>query len=100
MTPILLTDKDVRRFWSKVALPTAEGCMYWLAHRHAAGYGVFRLRKKLVKASRVSLHISVGEPPFEDAQAAHSCRNKHCVAPQHLRWATPFLATKSAARSR
>ena len=84
-----LTDSDLRRFWAKVALPDENGCMLWLAGIGPThGYARFKINDREGRASRVSLQIAVGPPPDEYAQAAHSCRNRHCVAPAHLRWAT------------
>lgn len=88
-TPIVLSERDVRRFWMKVALPDENGCMLWMAHKHPRGYGVFRLKDFRVKAHRVSLQLAVGDPTSDNAEGAHSCRRTDCVAPAHLRWATP-----------
>jgi hypothetical protein len=87
-----LSEADERRFWSKVALPDENGCMLWMAQIAPNGYGRFRLRRdeSPSTASRISLQISGGHPPSSHHEAAHSCRNKHCVAPAHLRWATPL----------
>ena len=76
------------RFWAKVALPDAEGCMLWLAGKSRDGYGAFWFAEGLRTAHRVSLILTEGEPPEPDMEAAHSCRNRDCVAPWHLRWAT------------
>lgn len=77
-----------RRFWSKVALPDENGCMLWLKYKAKDGYAKFSLGGKDVPAHRVSLIWSDGEPSSPELEAAHSCRNRHCVAPRHLRWAT------------
>lgn len=41
-----------------------------------------------VGAHRFSLWWTTGRPSSPRLLAAHSCRNRHCVAPAHLRWAT------------
>jgi hypothetical protein len=80
------------RFWAKVALPDENGCMLWLASLDRHGYGRFQVgpknKERAFPASRVSLFVAEGAPPTDGMHAAHSCRNKHCVAPAHLRWAT------------
>lgn len=58
------------RFWSKVALPDENGCMLWQG------------------ANRAALVLTSGDPLDPSLQAAHACRNRHCAAPTHLRWAT------------
>lgn len=82
------SDSDLRRFWSKVELPSPDGCMLWMATRYASGYGGFKAGGSMFRAHRVSLWLAEGPPPTDQHQAAHSCRDRHCVAPAHLRWAT------------
>lgn len=88
-TEIALSDSDLRRFWSKVSLPDSSGCMLWLGGRNNHGYGRLRTTTTHVGAHRVALVLSEGEPPADRPVAAHSCRNRHCVASGHLRWASP-----------
>lgn len=83
-----ITESDAHRFWSKVGLPTDAGCCLWLGARTGSGYGNFTSRGRFMPAHRVSLYLMVGEPPEGKTDAAHACRNRHCVAPDHLRWAT------------
>lgn len=83
-----LSDSDLRRFWSKVALPDANGCMLWLGDGVPFGYGHFMVRGSYHPSHRISLWTAVGEPKAPDLQAAHACRSRDCVAPEHLRWAT------------
>jgi hypothetical protein len=84
----MLRDKDLRRFWSKVSLPDDNGCMLWLKSLNSCGYGTFGFNGKSINAHRLSLIIAVGEPPKIKMDAAHSCKNKHCIAPDHLSWKT------------
>lgn len=85
---MILTDLLHSRFWSKVALPNAEGCMLWTDVPASGGYGRFRIGSRKVLAHRLSLILALGPPPEADMEAAHGCRNRLCVAPDHLRWAT------------
>lgn len=81
-----LTEKDERRFWSKVALPNEQGCMLWLGYVEK-GYGRFWFNGRMVRAHRVSYLLSYGPIPSGteiDHVRARGCTNKHCVAPDHL----------------
>lgn len=88
--PIHLSDVDTRKFWSHVSLPDADGCMLWVNRSIAStDYARFELGSgKRYWAHRVSCFLAHGEAPSPYYEAAHSCRNRRCVAPDHLRWAT------------
>ena len=71
------------RFWSKVALPDENGCMLWLASSKSNGYGQFGIGGKNLYAHRVAYLWLVGPIP-DELQLDHLCRNRKCVAPDHL----------------
>jgi len=79
-----------RHFWDNVALPDQAGCMQWLGFIQPNGYGKFYAsdRRLVVYAHRLSAVIAYGPPASPELVSAHSCRNRDCVAPTHLRWAT------------
>lgn len=58
-------------------------CLIW-PYTKSKGYGQY----KYSNAHRFVCRTIHGEPPI-GTQAAHSCGNKLCVNPAHLRWATP-----------
>lgn len=82
------TEEDTARFWVKVQPPNEVGCMLWTSALYPTGYGAFQSKSVTFYAHRVALTLSAGEPPEAGMQAAHACRNRHCVAPEHLAWAT------------
>lgn len=62
--------------------------MLWTGGKNKKGYGNFFWKGQHTGAHRFSLIMADGKPEG-DMEAAHSCRNKHCVAPNHLSWKTP-----------
>lgn len=82
-----LSDRDLRRFWSKVGLPDVQGCMNWLA-RDTDTYGYGRIsiglghRPPKYKAHRVAYALAYGDPG--ESVLDHLCRNHACCNPDHL----------------
>lgn len=85
---MILTERDQARFWSKVALPNANGCMLWLAGKSNVGYGQFSLGGAPKRAHRISYELAYGPIP-QGLFLDHLCRVRHCVAPLHLEAVTP-----------
>ena len=63
-------------------------CILWPYAKNPYGYGKLRINGKYVTASRYICSHYHGAEPFDKAEAAHSCGNRLCVNPSHLRWAT------------
>lgn len=77
---------DEERFWPKV--DKAGSCWLWTAARlDARGYGVFRLSGRNVVAHRVSYMWAFGDIPA-GYEVDHTCFNRSCVNPDHLRLLT------------
>jgi hypothetical protein len=76
-------EQDVRRFWSKVALPNEQGCMLWLASCQPSGYGQISIGGTMRLAHRVSYQLAYGPVP-DGLVTDHLCRVRHCVAPEHF----------------
>jgi hypothetical protein len=77
------------RYWSKVDRRGPDECWPWLAGKGGHGYGVFYPGGgKQELAHRMALKLTVGEPEGGRNHALHSCGNKPCCNPAHLRWGT------------
>lgn len=89
MKPIELSEKDKRRFWSKVAPPNDAGCMLWTAGTGIDGrYGRIQIAGKAYYAHRVAYVIAHDQQIAEKAVIDHKCRVTLCVNPEHLHHVT------------
>lgn len=87
--PEILTEKESRRFWSKVnkdgpvvKLELGE-CWEWTASLSKNGYGKFSLKNATISAHRLVYTIKHGSISC-DSEVDHLCRNRKCVKPDHL----------------
>jgi hypothetical protein len=85
MKPPELSEKDMSRFWSKVARTLPNDCWVWRGGRHANGYGQFGYGPfggvRMLGAHRVALFLATGAwPPV----VMHKCDNCPCCNPAHL----------------
>lgn len=81
---VIESERFQSRFWGKVSLPNAQGCMEWLAARDPNGYGRFGVWGKRTRlAHHVSIWLAVREDPAGRV-VRHSCDNPPCVNPLHL----------------
>ena len=76
---------DAERFWEKVK-KTAE-CWIWTGANIGNGYGVFRINGGNRVAHRVSFEWANGPIPA-GLEVDHTCFNRLCVKPSHLRLLT------------
>jgi hypothetical protein len=83
--PFIKTGQDVERFWDKVK--RGPGCWQWQGKPMDTGYGGIRFGGKNRTAHRVSYELNTGPIPA-GMQIDHSCRNRLCVNPAHLRLVT------------
>jgi hypothetical protein len=64
-----------------------ENCWLWKKQLNIWGYGKCQWKKKNMIAHRASFICFKGEIP-NNLQVLHSCRNRNCINPDHLRLGT------------
>jgi hypothetical protein len=82
---VRLTEKDLRRFMSKISPEPMSGCWLWEAGLNKDGYGVFGLggrAGRMYLAHRVAYMHFIGEIP-DGLVLDHTCRNPCCCSPWH-----------------
>ena len=68
-----------------------EGCWVWQKRLDSAGYTIKHIKNKRWSLHRY-VHIILGNnpPPSSKHTIDHICRNRACINPDHLRWATAY----------
>lgn len=91
---------DIERFWSKVDKSDQEGCWPWTAAKDRDGYGHFKVKKRMWRASRW-IFEQVNGSLISSEVVRHHCDNPPCVRPDHLLRGTVLdNATDAVARGR
>lgn len=83
---IVLTEKDVVRFWAKVDRRGPDECWLWLASKDPCGYGRIGLNRRLEGAHRIAFVLGTGGQPGA-LHVLHNCPGgdkPECVNPAHL----------------
>lgn len=67
---------------------SSDECLRWPFGKAGHGYGGATYNGHNAFAHRIVCVLANGNPHGERTEAAHSCGNRWCVNPAHLRWAT------------
>ena len=84
---IQLSDRDLRRFWTKIKIGSAGQCWLWTAGTNG-NYGQFRMPSCKLGAHRVAWATIHGQIPA-GLEVLHTCDTPLCCNPAHL-----FLGTQ------
>jgi hypothetical protein len=75
------------RFWSNVNVLDKESCWDWLLSVCGSGYGQVRISiptRSKINTHRIAYELFYGPIP-KGTSVLHSCNNKRCCNPNHLR---------------
>lgn len=62
-----------------------ESCWLWIGKTHKSGYGYLHYDKKFYYAHKFSKEYSLGRTINSGFECCHTCFNKLCVNPDHIR---------------
>jgi len=92
--------KDLVYLQSRCIVEPETNCWVWQRSVYSGGYGAIGDDGRIKLAHRVAYESLVGPIP-PDTQVLHSCDNRRCINPEHLRLGTNDDNVKDAlARSR
>jgi hypothetical protein len=88
---MIMNERDLERFMSKVFYDTNGGCWLWMDALSPDGYGVFGIKNR-TKGAHVYSHEHFIGPVPDGHQVDHAtCAVRCCVNPAHIEAVTPAV---------
>ena len=78
-----MTEKQIRRFWSRVQVGADDECWLWIGGHDGCGYGQMCVGNCLHKAHRLAWELDNGKLN-NNTSLYHTCTNRDCCNPKHL----------------
>ena len=75
------------RFWGNVAIRSKGECWPWTGYLDGKGYGIFKIGRRMLIASRTAYAIANDSVP-QSLCVMHKCDNPPCCNPLHLELGT------------
>ncbi len=82
------TGEPLRELMMLIANPEPDVCIEFPGKKNGSGYGVLSVHSKPRLAHQVSLEVSGFERPTPKHEVRHSCQNRPCINPLHIKWGT------------
>jgi hypothetical protein len=80
--------ENIHEWFSQQLDKKESGCWEWKRYKTQKGYGQFHYNGKTTFTHRFVLETKLGRPIFEGFMACHSCHNRACCNPDHIREGT------------
>lgn len=89
--PLALTERDAKRFWSKVRkIEGADACWVWRGSWRGNGYGAFKADETVFDSHVYSWRLANNGMVIPEGKVVmHTCDVRPCVRPDHLVLGTP-----------
>ena len=79
-------DGELLSFVVMAETATVKECIIWPPKKHRNDYLQFKMKGRSYIAHRYTCAMMHGAPPDPALLACHSCNQRNCINPNHLRW--------------